>query len=98
MVAFMREFVPAKNAYMLFDGTAMACSSENIYEAQRGYDSHGFHDPQIRLMYAAAVSGEKLMPVFYRRFPGSVRDMSAYESMRNEMGERRYIAISDKGS
>ena len=97
MVAFMREFVPAKNAYMLFDGTAMACSSQNIYEAQRGYNSHGFHDPQINLMYAAAVSEEKLMPVFYKRFPGSVRDMSAYESMRSEMGARQYIAISDKG-
>lgn len=97
MVAFMRESVPAKNAYMLFDGTAMVCNSANIYEAQRGYNSHGFHDPQINLMYAAAICEEKLMPVFYKRFPGSVRDLSAYESMRNEMGAKQYIAISDKG-
>ena len=97
MVAFMREFIPTKNAYMLFDGTAMICNSGNIYEAQRGYNSHGFHDPQINLMYAAAISGEKLMPVFYKRFPGSIRDMSAYESMRNEMGAKQYIAINDKG-
>lgn len=97
MVAFMREFIPEKDAYMLFDGTAMVCNSLNIYEAQRGYNSHGCHDPQINLMYAAAISGEKLMPVFYKRFPGSIRDLSAFENMRNEMGAKNFIAINDKG-
>ena len=97
MVAFMREFIPDRNAYMLFDGTAMVCNSLNIYEAQRGYNSHGCHDPQINLMYAAAISGEKLMPVFYKRFPGSIRDLSAFENMRNEMGAKNFIAINDKG-
>lgn len=97
MVAFMREYVPEKDAYMLFDGTAMVCNSLNIYEAQRGYNSHGCHDPQINLMYAAAISGEKLMPVFYKRFPGSIRDLSAFENMRNEMGAKNFIAINDKG-
>ena len=97
MVAFMREFIPDKDAYMLFDGTAMVCNSRNIYEAQRGYNSHGCHDPQINLMYAAAIKNEKLMPVFYKRFPGSIRDLSAYENMRSEMGATNFIAISDKG-
>ena len=97
MVAFMREFVPEKDAYMLFDGTAMVCNSRNIYEAQRGYNSHGCHDPQINLMYAAAIRQERLMPVFYKRYPGSVRDVSAFENMRNEMGARNYIAVCDKG-
>ena len=97
MVAFMREFIPGDDAYMLFDGTAMTCSSRNIWEAQRGYNSHGCHDPQINLMYAAALRAEKLMPVFYKRFPGSIRDLSAFENMRNEMGARNYLAICDKG-
>ena len=97
MVAFMRGFAPPKDAYLLFDGTAMVCSSRNIGDAQPGYNSHGCHDPQINLMYAAAVHEQRLMPVFYKRFPGSVRDLSAFESMRNEMGARKYIAITDKG-
>ncbi len=97
MVAFMREFIPDKNAYMLFDGTAMVCNSRNIYEAQRGYNSHGCHDPQINLLYAAAILEERLMPVFYKRFPGSIRDLSAFENMRNEMGAKNFIAINDKG-
>lgn len=97
MVAFMREFIPDRNAYMLFDGTAMVCNSANIREARRGYNSHGRHDPQINLMYAAAIRNERLMPVFYKRFPGSIRDLSAYENMRNEMGAKNFIAINDKG-
>lgn len=97
MVAFMREFIPDKDAYMLFDGTAMVCNSANIPEAQRGYNSHGCHDPQINLMYAAAVWEERLMPVFYKRFPGSIRDLSAFESMRTEMGAMNFLAITDKG-
>ena len=97
MAASMRGFIPARNTYMLFDGTAMVCNPANIYEARRGYSGHGRHAPQTNLMYAAAVSGEKPMPVFYKRFPGSIRDMSAYENMRNEMGARQYIAIGDKG-
>lgn len=97
MVAFMREFVPKKNAYLLFDGTALVCNSQSIYEAQRGYNSHGCHDPQINLLYAAAVAEERLMPVFYKRFPGSVRDLSAFDSMRTEMGAQKYVAINDKG-
>lgn len=97
MVSFMREYMPPEDSYVLFDGTALACGSGNIREAQRGYNSHGLHDPQINLMYAATVSAENLTPVFYKRFPGSVRDVSAFENMRGEMGARRYIAVNDKG-
>lgn len=97
MVAFMREFLPGKDAYMLFDGTALACASKNVREAQPGYNSRGGRDPQINLMYAAAIRGQRLMPVFYKRFPGSVRDLSAFESMREEMGARNFIAVADKG-
>ncbi|MBR1644425.1 MAG: transposase [Bacteroidales bacterium] len=97
MVAFMREFIPEKDAYMLFDGTAMVCNSRNIYEAQRGYNSHGCHDPQINLMYAAAICQARLMPVFYKRYPGSVRDVSAFENMRAEMGAKNFVAVNDKG-
>ncbi len=97
MVAFMREFIPGKDAYILFDWTAMVCNSRNIREAQRGYNGHGCHDPQINLMYAAAIATEKLMPVFYKRYPGSVRDLSAFENMRDEMGARNFLAICDKG-
>ena len=46
MVAFVREFVPSKDSFLIFDVTPIVCNSGNIAEAQRSYNSHGCHDPQ----------------------------------------------------
>lgn len=54
MINFMKDFIPSKDCFMLFDGTAMICNSSHINDAQRGYNSHGCHDPQINLIYAAS--------------------------------------------
>lgn len=97
MIDFMKDFIPSKDCFMLFDGTAMICNSSHINDAQRGYNSHGCHDPQINLIYAVAIREEKLMPVFYKRYPGSVRDVSAFANLRNEMGVKDIVAICDKG-
>jgi len=97
MVAFMREFVPDKDWFVLVDGSSVVCSSEHIHDAQRGYNSHGCRDPQLNLIYAVAVKGAKRMPVFYKRYPGSVRDVSAFANLRAEAGLEDVIAICDKG-
>ncbi len=97
MVAFMREFVPSKDCFLLFDGTPVVCHSQNIADAQRGYNSHGCHDPQVNLLYAAAVRAHRLLPVFYKRYPGSVRDVSAFANFREEMGVGAVVAVCDKG-
>jgi transposase len=77
IAAFMRTFIPGGDWLAIFDGTSMVCNSKNIHEAQRGYNSHGYHDPQINLMYALAHKADGIAPVFYKRYPGSVRDISA---------------------
>ncbi len=97
MVAFMREFVPSKDSFLIFDGTAIVCSARDIAEAQRGYNSHGCHDPQVNLLYAVALREQRLMPVFYKRYPGSIRDVSAFASFRQEMGVKAVVAVCDKG-
>ena len=97
MVAFMREFVPSKDCFLVFDGTPVVCNSQNIAEAQRGYNSHGGHDPQVNLLYAVALREHRLMPVFYKRYPGSIRDVSAFANFRTEMGVGEVVAICDKG-
>ena len=66
-------------------------------DAQRGYNSHGCHDPQVNLMYALAVDGEKACPVFYKSHPGSVRDASAFGNMMREMGIETAVILADKG-
>ena len=97
MVAFMREFVPSRDWFVLVDGSAVVCSSENIRDAQRGYNGHGCHDPQVNLIYAVAVKDGKRVPVFYKHYPGGVRDVSAFANLRAEAGLQDVIAICDKG-
>lgn len=97
MVEFMREFVPSRDWYVLVDGTSIVCNSRQIHDAQRGYNSHGCHDPQLNLMYVVAVKDGRRMPVFYKQYPGSVRDVSAFANLRSEAGLEDVVAICDKG-
>ena len=97
MVDFMREYIPTTSFYAIFDGTSIVCNSGRITAAQRGYNSHGCHDPQVNLMYALAVNGEKVCPVFYKSYPGSVRDVSAFRNMMREMGVETAVVLADKG-
>ena len=97
MVAFMKEFIPSDDWYAIFDGTSIVCNSQHIHDAQRGYNSHGCHDPQLNLMYAIALQGSRLCPVFYKQYPGSVRDVSAFMNMLGEMGLKGALVITDKG-
>ena len=97
MVAFMKEFIPADNWYAIFDGTSIVRNSQRIHDAQRGYNSHGCHDPQLNLMYAIALQDSRLCPVFYKQYPGSVRDVSAFMNMLKEMGLKGALVITDKG-
>ena len=97
MVKFMREFIPSDKFYAIFDGTSIICNSQNISEAQRGYNSHGCHDPQINLMYAVSVQNDKITPVFYKNYPGSIRDVSAFKNMLNESGIKTAAVLADKG-
>jgi len=95
--AFMREFVPSGDWYAIFDGTSIVCRSKNIREAQYGYHSHGGSSPQVNLMYAVALKDDGIAPVFYKRYPGSIRDVSAFRNMANEMGLATALVIADKG-
>ena len=97
MVKFMKSYTPDDNAYVIFDGTSIICNSQNIYEAQRGYNSHGCHDPQLNLMYALARDKDRLSPVFYKEYPGSIRDVSAFKNMLAESGIKIAVLLADKG-
>ena len=72
ITAFMKAFIPSGDGYAIVDGTVMTCNSKNIREAQPGYNPHGRHDPQIRMMYALALKNDGLAPVFYKRYPGCI--------------------------
>jgi len=94
--AFMKEFVPSKDWYAIFDATSILCKSEHIREAQRGYNPRGSHAPQINLMYALALKDKGLAPVFYKRYPGNIRDVGAFRNMANAMGLESALVLADK--
>lgn len=94
---FMREFVPSGDWFAIFDGTSIICNSRNIRDAQTGYVRNGGFAPQINLMYAIALRHDGMAPVFYKRYPGSIRDVSAFSNMANEMGLTTALVIADKG-
>jgi transposase len=97
ITAFMKEFIPAGEWHVIFDGTSMVCNSKNIREAQRGYNAKGGYDPQINLMYALALKNGGLAPVFYKRYPGCIPDVSAFRNMANAMGLATALVLGDKG-
>ena len=97
MEAFMQEFVPSGDGFAIFDGTSMVCHSRNLREAQRGYNPHCSHDPQVNLLYAIALKDGGIAPVFYKRYPGSIRDVSAFRNLANAMGLTTALVIADKG-
>ena len=48
-------------------------------------------------MYALALKDGGIAPVFYKRYPGSIRDVSAFRNMANGMGLATARVIADKG-
>ena len=99
MVAFMREFVKEDQWLQIVDGSALLCHSKNIADAQLGYNAHGSRKPQINLLYALSITadGKEFSPVFFKRYPGSIRDVSAFSTFRTEMKARNALVIVDKG-
>lgn len=99
MVAFMREFLKDDPCLQIVDGSALLCHSKNIADAQLGYNAHGSRKPQINLLYALSIgeNGKEFAPVFFKRYPGSIRDVSAFSTFRKEMRVRNALVIVDKG-
>jgi hypothetical protein len=94
---FMKEFVPSGGWCAIFNGTPLVRTPKNIREAQRGCDSRGRHDPQINLMYVIALKDDSAAPVFYKRYPGNIRSVSAFRNRVNAMGLSAALVIADKG-
>jgi transposase len=66
-------------------------------DTQIGYNSSGSYDPQVNLLYAFLGGETGGMPAYYRKFPGSVRDVSAFLSFLTETGIKDAVVIADKG-
>ncbi len=94
---FMKDFLQGERDYLIFDGTNLVSFSEKMADTQIGYNSQGIYDPQVNLLYAFSSSDQGGVPAYYRKFPGSIRDVSTFVTLVNEIGIKDAVFIADKG-
>lgn len=94
---FMKDFLLGEREYLIFDGTGLISLSDKMQDNQVGYNSKGIYDPQINLLYAFLGGQNGGMPAYYRKFPGSIRDVSTFTTLLSEMDVRDTVVIADKG-
>ena len=94
---FMKDFLLGEREYLIFDGTGLISLSDKMQDNQVGYNSKGIYDPQINLLYAFLGEQNGGMPAYYRKFPGSIRDVSTFTTLLSEMDVRDTVVIADKG-
>ncbi len=96
---FMHEDNKRLSSFMVFDGHRIISDSKTLETVDMGYDSKMRFKPQINLVYAFSVSGERCFPYYYKQFSGDVPDVSAFKSLIEEAGiEKDSLTIlADKG-
>lgn len=92
--SYMRSFIKP-NDYVLFDMTNVFNSSNNIALSKEGYNSDFLFEKQFNLLYL--FSPLLSQPVFYRLFPGSLREVKGFTTCLKESGLESAVIITDKG-
>ena len=75
--------------------THVISHSDNIEEAQPGYNNTMSFEPQVNLMYLFSLDQHE--PVYYRLLPGNIRDVKAFALTIQECGIIGVVLIADKG-
>ena len=95
IVKFMKEYLsPAE--HVIFDGTRITSCSQKMGINQLGYNNRRTYDPQVNLLYAFATKPE-ITPTYYRVIPGSICDVTAFQTTVMEAGLKNALIIGDKG-
>lgn len=93
-VSYMHSFIKP-NECVLFDMTNVFNASNNIALSKEGYNSNLVFEKQFNLLYL--FSPLLCQPVFYRLFPGSMREVKGFATCLKESGLEDAIIIADKG-
>jgi transposase len=91
---YLKSFVKA-NDYVMVDMTNVFTNSEKMCYAKEGYNSEMIFESQFNLMYI--YSPGLLQPVFYRLYPGNIREVKGFKTCLQESGLTDAIIIADKG-
>lgn len=91
---FMKSFIKP-NDYLLVDMTNIFSASQEIRFAKEGYNNDFIFDKQLNLLYI--YSSTLQQPVFYRLFPGNIREVRGFKLCLQESGISNAVIIADKG-
>lgn len=80
---------------VLMDATDITLQSNNIALAQKGYNSNMDFQSQFILLYL--YDANSLRPLYYRIFPGNLRDVSTLKNTIAISGLEKCVYIADKG-
>lgn len=94
MVAFMRRYSNV-GGNILFDGTDILSASAKMDFPRMSKTKLGGFSEAINLMMA--FSTLQMLPVYYRILPGNVKDITAFLTSIDELGDTTATAIGDKG-
>jgi len=94
VVAFMKSFIEPGD-YLLTDLTNIFQASNKISMAKEGYNNPMVFEKQINLLYIYSPSLS--LPVFYRLFPGNLREVKGIRLSLQESGIEDAIMMADKG-
>lgn len=94
----IHEFMKPKDnrrRTVLMDATDVVLQSENIYLAQKGYNSNMDFQLQFVLLYL--YDALTLEPLYYRLLAGNIRDVSTLYNTIKISGMEQCVYIADKG-
>lgn len=91
---FFKEF-KAQGEHIIFDGTDLVSSSKQLRYLSKSKSKKGTYENLANLMFI--FSATQRIPVYYRIYPGSVKDVRAFKQSLEESGIKDGIAIADKG-
>ena len=80
---------------IVVDITHMFSRSENIISATLGNNPDNEYTPQINLFLLYSL--DKMQPMYYRMFVGSIADVSSLALSMKESGVKNAITVGDKG-
>lgn len=91
---YLKSFFPPSD-FVLVDMTHIFSASDNIRFSKAGYNSDMIFDRQFNLMYLYSPS--LMQPVFFRLFPGNIKEVRGFKLCLQESGLNNSVVIADKG-
>ena len=99
IIEYMHDNLSGFSGFILIDGHRIISESKRMPQAQHGYDSRRRYGHQYNILYLFGSNSNGRMPVYYKKFAGSVPDCTALPEITAEsnIAGSDITVIADKG-